>query len=47
MALRMNILNKIINIFKLHGAETIDTPVFELKVKIILLIYFLIILVND
>ncbi|EEB20453.1 histidyl-tRNA synthetase, putative [Pediculus humanus corporis] len=31
MALRLNILDKVISIFKLHGAETIDTPVFELK----------------
>lgn len=31
MALRMQVLNKIIAVFKKHGAETIDTPVFELK----------------
>lgn len=32
MALRLKILDKIVDVFKLHGAETIDTPVFELKV---------------
>ncbi|XP_063702859.1 histidine--tRNA ligase [Culicoides brevitarsis] len=31
MALRLGVLEKIINVFKKHGAETIDTPVFELK----------------
>lgn len=31
MALRQGVLNKIISVFKKHGAETIDTPVFELK----------------
>lgn len=31
MALRQNVLDKIIGVFKKHGAETIDTPVFELK----------------
>ncbi|XP_034946651.1 histidine--tRNA ligase isoform X2 [Chelonus insularis] len=31
MALRLGVLEKIVNIFKRHGAETIDTPVFELK----------------
>uniref|UniRef100_A0A336KFP6 histidine--tRNA ligase n=1 Tax=Culicoides sonorensis TaxID=179676 RepID=A0A336KFP6_CULSO len=31
MALRLDVLNKIIKVFKKHGAETIDTPVFELK----------------
>jgi len=31
MALRMSVLNKIVAVFKKHGAETIDTPVFELK----------------
>lgn len=30
-ALRQQILNKIVNIFKLHGAVEIDTPIFELK----------------
>lgn len=34
MALRSSVLEKIINIFKRHGAETIDTPIFELKVHI-------------
>ncbi|XP_076620204.1 histidine--tRNA ligase isoform X3 [Colletes latitarsis] len=31
MALRLGVLDKIISVFKKHGAETIDTPVFELK----------------
>ncbi|XP_076676347.1 histidine--tRNA ligase isoform X2 [Andrena cerasifolii] len=31
MALRLGVLDKIITVFKRHGAETIDTPVFELK----------------
>lgn len=31
MALRQNALEKIIGVFKKHGAESIDTPVFELK----------------
>nr|CAH7738755.1 unnamed protein product [Callosobruchus chinensis] len=31
MALRNAVLGKIISVFKKHGAETIDTPVFELK----------------
>ena len=31
MAVRENVLNKIIKVFKCHGAVTIDTPVFELK----------------
>lgn len=31
MALRQSVLDKIISVFKKHGAETIDTPVFELK----------------
>lgn len=33
MALRQGVLEKIITVFKRHGAETIDTPVFELKVS--------------
>eukprot|EP00095_Tigriopus_kingsejongensis_P004386 maker-scaffold1072_size64607-snap-gene-0.17 protein:Tk04386 transcript:maker-scaffold1072_size64607-snap-gene-0.17-mRNA-1 annotation:"histidine--trna cytoplasmic-like" len=32
MAIRENVLNKVTQVFKLHGAETIDTPVFELKI---------------
>lgn len=32
MALRQGVLDKIIAVFKRHGADTIDTPVFELKV---------------
>lgn len=35
MALRSGVLEKIISVFKKHGAETIDTPVFELKVCIV------------
>lgn len=31
MALRQGVLDKIIEIFKKHGGESIDTPVFELK----------------
>lgn len=31
MALRQSVLEKIVKVFKRHGAETIDTPVFELK----------------
>ncbi|XP_026668452.1 histidine--tRNA ligase, cytoplasmic isoform X1 [Ceratina calcarata] len=31
MALRLGALDKIIAVFKKHGGETIDTPVFELK----------------
>lgn len=31
MALRQSVLDKIISVFKKHGADTIDTPVFELK----------------
>lgn len=33
MALRLGVLDKIIAVFKRHGAETIDTPIFELKVN--------------
>lgn len=32
MSLRNSVLEKIVSVFKKHGAETIDTPVFELKV---------------
>ncbi|XP_015435043.1 PREDICTED: histidine--tRNA ligase, cytoplasmic isoform X2 [Dufourea novaeangliae] len=31
MAIRLGVIDKIITIFKRHGAQTIDTPVFELK----------------
>ncbi|XP_073834054.1 histidine--tRNA ligase isoform X2 [Musca autumnalis] len=31
MMLRQNVLNKIVGVFKKHGGEAIDTPVFELK----------------
>lgn len=31
MAIRADVLNKIVSVFKRHGAETIDTPIFELK----------------
>ena len=33
MAIRESVIKKVIDVFKRHGAETIDTPVFELKVK--------------
>lgn len=33
MAIRNAVLEKIVSVFKKHGAETIDTPVFELKVS--------------
>lgn len=33
MALRLSVLDKIVTVFKRHGAETIDTPIFELKVS--------------
>jgi hypothetical protein len=32
MAIRADVFHKIISVFKRHGAETIDTPIFELKV---------------
>lgn len=31
MALRNNVIDHIVKVFRRHGAETIDTPVFELK----------------
>lgn len=34
MAIREKVFNTIIGCFKRHGAETIDTPVFELKVHV-------------
>lgn len=33
MAIRQQVLKTIVDTFERHGAETIDTPVFELKVK--------------
>lgn len=33
MAIREKVFNIITSCFKRHGAETIDTPVFELKVQ--------------
>lgn len=33
MMLRQGVLDKIVAIFKKHGGESIDTPVFELKVS--------------
>lgn len=33
MAVRESVFNTIIECFKLHGAVTIDTPVFERKVR--------------
>jgi hypothetical protein len=35
MMLRQSVLDKIVAVFKKHGAESIDTPVFELKVSVI------------
>jgi histidyl-tRNA synthetase len=32
MVIRADVLSKIISVFKRHGAETIETPIFELKV---------------
>lgn len=32
MALRLGVLDKVAAVFKRHGAVTIDTPIFELKV---------------
>lgn len=32
MVIRQKVLDKVISVFKRHGAEAIDTPVFELKV---------------
>lgn len=40
MALRLRVLEKIIAVFKRHGAETIDTPIFELKVFVFFFSYF-------
>jgi histidyl-tRNA synthetase len=34
MAIRADVFSKIISVFKRHGAETIDTPIFELKVVV-------------
>uniref|UniRef100_A0AAG5DH22 histidine--tRNA ligase n=1 Tax=Anopheles atroparvus TaxID=41427 RepID=A0AAG5DH22_ANOAO len=31
MALRQRVLDQVVRVFRKHGAETIDTPVFELK----------------
>ncbi|XP_311269.6 histidine--tRNA ligase, cytoplasmic isoform X2 [Anopheles gambiae] len=31
MALRQRVLDQVVRVFRRHGAETIDTPVFELK----------------
>lgn len=33
MAIREKVLDKVIAVFKRHGAESIDTPVFELRVS--------------
>jgi hypothetical protein len=33
MAIRESVIKKVVDVFKRHGAETIDTPVFELKVS--------------
>ena len=34
MAVREGVFDTIVSCFKRHGAETIDTPVFELKVRL-------------
>jgi histidyl-tRNA synthetase len=34
MAIREKVFNTITKVFKKHGAVTIDTPVFELKVTL-------------
>lgn len=39
MAVRLSVLEKIVTVFKRHGAETIDTPIFELKVNYLQLHY--------
>lgn len=36
MTIRNQVLEKIVEVFKKHGAECIDTPVFELKVVFII-----------
>ena len=33
MVIRDKVMGKITDVFKRHGAECIDTPVFELKVS--------------
>lgn len=38
MTIRNNVLQKIIEVFKKHGGECIDTPVFELKVELLVII---------
>lgn len=35
MTLRQGVLDKIVQVFKRHGGEAIDTPVFELKVSVL------------
>ncbi|KYQ57042.1 Histidyl-tRNA synthetase, cytoplasmic, partial [Trachymyrmex zeteki] len=49
MALRLGVLEKIISVFKRHGAETIDTPVFELKInsKLISILLILILILSQ
>lgn len=32
MVIRQKVLDKVVSVFKRHGAESIDTPIFELKV---------------
>ena len=41
MSVREKVFETIIESFQLHGAVTIDTPVFERKVKSIFMNYFL------
>lgn len=37
MAIRFSVMEKVTGVFKKHGAESIDTPIFELKVGIMIL----------
>ena len=45
MAIREKVFSCIIKCFKRHGAGTIDTPVFELKVKFFFVSYALCIVI--
>lgn len=40
MSIREGAFKTIIGCFKRHGAETIDTPVFELRVSFNLIVFF-------
>lgn len=41
MAIREKVFNTITKVFKKHGAVTIDTPVFELKVIELPLLFYM------